>query len=263
MEHKKIAVIIGVRNDRSIALAVAKKLHSQGVRVAVSYTDNTKEDVLHYLEQANIATDLTGLMDVTNDQEVANFLSSVYEKAGAIDYIFHSVAFGSNKVLCNKLPFSNEEAPEYIDMPWEDLQEAIDIGAYSLLRITRSALPYLSESASLLTTTYNASQRVIPKYAGMAIVKACLENTMHYLAHFLGEKGHRINALSPGLIMTTSAASIQGVRAMRKQSAELSPLGNVKLEDVSAAAAYYFSDASKRITGNIHYIDGGLNIMGG
>ncbi|MEO1628393.1 MAG: SDR family oxidoreductase, partial [Bacteroidota bacterium] len=85
---------------------------------------------------------------------------------------------------------------------------------------------------------------------------------MQYLAHHLAKKGHRVNALSPGLIMTTSAASIQGVRAMRKQSALMSPLGNVGLEDVAEAAAYYLSDASKKVTGNIHYIDGGLNIMG-
>ncbi len=263
MEATKVAVIFGVRNDRSIALAVAKKLVQQGMAVAVSYTETTREDVLFCLDQAGIPTDLCGLVDVRYEDHLVRYFQTIAAKAGSIDYVLHSVAYGSNKVLCNKLPFSDETAPEYIDMPLDDLQEAIDIGAYSLLRVVRAALPYLSANASVLTTTYNASQRVVPKYAGMGVVKACLENLVQCLAYLLGKEGHRINALSPGLIMTTSAASIQGVRKMRKQSAAMAPLGNIGLEDVAEAAAYYFSDASKKVTGNIHYIDGGLNIMGG
>ncbi|MEN0006697.1 MAG: SDR family oxidoreductase, partial [Bacteroidota bacterium] len=114
----------------------------------------------------------------------------------------------------------------------------------------------------ILTMTYNASQRVIPAYAGMAIAKAALENIMQYLAYHLGQEGHRVNALSPGLLMTTSAAGISNIRSMRKKAKAAAPLGNIKPEDIAAAALYYFSDASQRIGGNIHYIDGGLNIMG-
>ncbi len=263
MTENKVAVIFGVRNDRSIAFAVAKKLAEEGVKVAVSYTENTKEDVLFCLEQAGISTELCGLVDITNEEQITSYFQMVAEKAGAINYILHSVAYGSHKVLCSKSPFSDEPAPKYLDIPFEDLMEAIDISAYSLLRVVRASKLFLAKNASFLTTTYNASQRVIPKYAGMAIAKACLENIMKYLAHFLGKEGHRINALSPGLLMTTSAASIQGVRTMRKQSAAMSPLGNISLEDVAETAGYYFSDASKKMTGNIHYIDGGLNIMGG
>lgn len=263
MSNKKTTLIIGVRNDRSIAFAIAKKMYEQGHNLAISYTEDTSDDVLFLIEKNNMKNVVTGPVDVRDEQQIKDFCTATEKEHGKINYILHAVAYGSHKVLCSKPSFSQEEAPEYIDIPLSDLEEAIDIGAYSLLRLVRVALPHLANNVSILTTTYNASQRVVPKYAGMAMVKACLENCMKYLAYNLGSKGHRINALSPGLLMTTSAASIQGVRTMRKQSSDASPLGNISLDDVADAAAYYFSDASKKVTGNIHYIDGGLNIMGG
>ncbi|MBI1223493.1 MAG: SDR family oxidoreductase [Bacteroidetes bacterium] len=263
MKENKTALIIGIRNERSIAFAIAKKLYFLGYNLAISYTEDTKEEVLYQLCTNNMYNLITGQVDVRDEDQIKAFCAETKAKLGSINYVLHSVAYGSHKVLCNKAPFSQDEPTDYTDIPLADLEEAIDIGAYSLLRLVRSVQPFLSVNASILTTTYNASQRVVPKYAGMAMVKACLENCMKYLAYHLGSKGHRINALSPGLLMTTSAASIQGVRSMRKQSAEASPLGNISLEDVAEAAAYYFSDASKKVTGNIHYIDGGLNIMGG
>ncbi len=263
MENKKTALITGVRNDRSIAFAVAKKLHEMDYNLAISYTAETKEDVLFQLQRHGMSDALTAEVDIRNEQQVSIFCAAIADKFGSIDYVLHAVAYGSPKVLCTKAPFSQEDPPGYIDIPLDDLVEAIDIGAYSLLRLVRAALPYLGKNASVLTTTYNASQRVLPAYAGMAMVKACLENCMKYLAWSLGSTGHRVNAVSPGLLMTTSAAAIKGVRSMRKQSSEISPLGNIALTDVAEAAAYFLSDASKKVTGNIHYIDGGLNIMGG
>jgi enoyl-[acyl-carrier protein] reductase I len=262
MEHKKTALITGVRNDRSIAFAIAQKLHELGYNLAISYTSDTRDDVLHQLEKHGMRNVVAGEVDIRNEQHIRNFCKETTNHFGTIDCILHAVAYGSAKVLCTKAPFSEDEAPGYIDIPLADMEEAIDIGAYSLLRLTRAALPHLGSNASILTTTYNASQRVLPAYAGMGMVKACLENCMKYLAWTLGKQGHRVNALSPGLLMTTSAAGIKGVRTMRKQSAEASPLGNVSLRDVAEAAAYYFSDASLKVTGNIHYVDGGLNIMG-
>ncbi len=120
----------------------------------------------------------------------------------------------------------------------------------------------LSKEASILTLTYNASQRVFPGYAGMGVNKAALENIMLYLADYFGKTGVRVNALSPGLVMTTSAGGITGVRKLRKLGKLTAPLGNVDAEDVGNAALYYFSDLSKKVTGNIHYVDGGFNIMG-
>lgn len=121
---------------------------------------------------------------------------------------------------------------------------------------------YWRKNASLVTLTYNASQRVFPSYAGMAINKAALENIMLYLASYFRKSGVRVNAISAGLVMSTSAGGINGVRRLRKMGKVTAPLGNIAAADVADAALYYFSDLSKKVTGNIHFVDGGFNIMG-
>ena len=140
--------------------------------------------------------------------------------------------------------------------------DAFNISAYSLLRVARVAEKFCTDDASILTLTYNASQRVFPPYAGMAICKAALENIMIYLASYFRNRKIRVNAISAGLVMTTSAAGIHGVRTLRKIGKFTAPLGNITAGDVGDAALYYFSDLSKRVTGNIHFVDGGFNIMG-
>ena len=140
--------------------------------------------------------------------------------------------------------------------------ESFNISAYSLLRISRAAEPLLAKNASILTLTYNASQRVFPNYAGMSINKAALENIMQYLAHYFRNNQVRVNAISAGLVMTTSSGGLNGVRKLRKIGKVTAPLGNVTAEDVANSALYYFSNLSEKISGNIHFVDGGFNIMG-
>jgi enoyl-[acyl-carrier protein] reductase I len=164
--------------------------------------------------------------------------------------------------MCYSLPGSDNPAPSYIDIPFEDLMDSFNISAYSLLRICRVAETLLSDNASVLTLTYNASQRVFPGYAGMSVNKAALENIMIYLSSYFRKIGIRVNAVSAGLVMTTSAGGINGVRKLRKLGKITAPLGNIAAEDVADTALYYFSDLSKKVTGNIHYVDGGFNIMG-
>jgi len=259
----KVAAIFGVRNESSIAWDIAVKLHRSGCKVALSYVADTKDEVLYLMQRNGMDTALTSLVDVRSEEEITAFLKLVYEQAGPIDYLLHGVAFGSQSVMCYSLPGSNEPAPSYIDIPFEDFMDAFNISAYSLLRICRVAEPLLAKNSSILTLTYNASQRVFPGYAGMAICKAALENIMIYLAsYFRGEKSARINAISAGLVMTTSSGGIFGVRKLRKMGKFTAPLGNIDAGDVGDAALYYFSDLSKKVTGNIHYVDGGFNVMG-
>ncbi|RYY33257.1 MAG: SDR family oxidoreductase, partial [Sphingobacteriaceae bacterium] len=197
-----------------------------------------------------------------NELEITAFIQKVYDGLGPINYILHGVAWGSQSVMCYTLPGSTDPAPEYIDIPFEELMDSFNISAYSLLRIARVTRPYFAENASILTLTYNASQRVFPPYAGMAINKAALENIMLYLASYFRDKKIRVNAISAGLVMTTSAGGINGVRKLRKMGKFTAPLGNIDAGDVGDAALYYFSDLSKKVTGNIHFVDGGFNIMG-
>ncbi|TCK80619.1 enoyl-ACP reductase FabI [Albibacterium bauzanense] len=258
----KVAIVFGVRNEHSIAYHIALRLHQSGCQVVLSYLPDTKEEVLYLLDKAGIDTTNTAAVDVRNETEIQAFVSQVYERLGPIDYILHGVAFGNQQVLCYTIPGSQQPAPSYIDIPFEDFMDAINISAYSLLRICRSAEPFLSPGASVLTLTYNASQRVFPAYAGMAICKAALENIMLYLSSYFRKTSVRVNAISAGLIMTTSAGAIYGVRKLRKLGRQTAPLGNVDAGDIADTALYYFSDLSKKVTGNIHYVDGGFNIMG-
>jgi len=258
----KVAVIFGVRNESSIAYDIAIKLHRSGCKVALSYVADTKNEVLYLMQQNGMDTALSAQVEIRSEEEITAFMRMVYDTAGPIDYVLHGVAFGSQSVMCYSLPGSNEPAPSYIDIPFEDFMDAFNISAYSLLRVARVAAPLLAKGASILTLTYNASQRVFPGYAGMAICKAALENIMIYLAsHFRGT-GVRVNAISAGLVMTTSSGGIFGVRKLRKMGKFTAPLGNIDAGDVGDAALYYFSNLSKKVTGNIHFVDGGFNVMG-
>ncbi len=258
----KVAVIFGVRNESSIAYDVAVKLHRSGCKVALSYVADTKDEVLFLMKQQGMDSNLAAEVDVRNEAEITAFMQKVYQAVGPIDYVLHGVAFGSQSVMCYSLPGSDEPAPSYIDIPFEDLMDSFNISAYSLLRISRVAKPLLAKNASILTLTYNASQRVFPGYAGMAINKAALENIMLYLASYFRDMNVRVNAISAGLVMTTSSGGILGVRKLRKMGKFTAPLGNIDSGDVGNAALYYFSDLSKKVTGNIHFVDGGFNIMG-
>lgn len=257
----KIAVVFGVRNESSIAFQIALKLHHSGCKVAVSYTSETRDEVLAILKAQEIEA-ITQEVDVRNEEEISNFLNAVYRTWGPINYLLHGVAFGNQNVVCNSFYGSDEPAPSYINIPFEDLMDSFNISAYSLLRIGRVAEPLLAENASILTLTYNASQRVFPDYAGMSINKAALENIMKFLAHYFRKSKVRVNAISAGLVMTTSSGGISGVRRLRKIGKITAPLGNVTAEDVADTAIYYFSDLSLKVTGNIHFTDGGFNIMG-
>lgn len=258
----KVAVIFGVRNDSSIAFHVALKLHQSGCRVILNYLPETREDVLFLMESNAIDITYASCVDVREEESIKQFLETVNKGLGPIDYILHGVAFASQNVMCYSLPGSNEPAPSYINVPFEDLMDSFNISAYSLLRICRIAEPLLAKDASVLTLTYNASQRVFPGYAGMAVNKAALENIMLYLASYFRKSGVRVNAISAGLVMTTSSGGINGVRKLRKIGKTTAPLGNVTAEDVADTALYYFSKLSSKVTGNIHFVDGGFNIMG-
>ncbi|MEM7674115.1 MAG: SDR family oxidoreductase [Verrucomicrobiota bacterium] len=258
----KTALIFGVRNDASIAWATAESLHAQGCTVALNYLLDTQIEVETLAKKAGMDPELIQHVDVRDEAEIENFVKAVHQKAGKVDFIFHSVAYGNHRVMCSKAPGSQDEPTDFLDIPFEDFMDSFNISTFSLLRICKACRPFLNPGASVLAMTYNASQRVLPAYGGMAINKAALENLTQYLAHHLADTDIRVNALSAGLVMTTSAAGIAGVRKLRKLSRQVSPLGNVKARDVADAALYYFSDLSKKVTGNIHYIDGGINMMG-
>lgn len=258
----KHALIFGVRNDSSIAWHIARKLYETGCRLSVGYIPDTETEVKALLEANGMGHVFTCRADVRDEQQVQAFAEDANTHNGAINYLLHAVAYGNHKVMCSTIPGSEGDPPRYIDIPFEDMMDSFNISAYSLLRVCRAAERFLAPSASVLTLTYNASQRVFPGYSGMSINKAALENIMRQLAFYFGPVGVRVNALSAGLVMTTSAGGIKGVRQLRKIGKQTAPLGNISADDVAETALYYFSPYSNKVTGNIHYVDGGFNIMG-
>ncbi len=258
----KTALVFGVRNDSSIAWLIAKRLHDSGCNVAITYVADTKAEVTGLMEAHGMDTTLAYQVDVRNELEIADAVDLVHDRFGKIDHVLHGVAYGNHNVMCSAPPGTQQALGGYLDIQFEDLVDSFNISAYSLLRICRVVAPHLAPNASILTLTYNASQRVLPGYAGMSINKAALENIMRYLAHHFGPREIRVNAVSAGLVMTTSAGGIKGVRQLRKIGKHTAPLGNITAGDVADAAMYYFSPLSKKVTGNIHYVDGGFNIMG-
>lgn len=254
----KNALLFGVRNDSSIVWAIALKLIESNCKVALS-VDHDNVAVVQTMVK-DLAIEVFAC-DIRKDDEVKELFDAIGQKWQQIDYMLHGVAYGNHKVMCTSPPGVKEAPPEFIDIPFDDFMDSFNISAFSLMRICKMGRSLLTEQASILTLTYHASQKVFPGYAGMAISKAALENMVKYLAFYFGKSAIRVNALSAGLVMTTSAGGIKGVRKLRKMTRNSAPLGNISSEDVANGALYYFSDLSKGNTGNLHYIDGGLNVM--
>lgn len=261
--NEKTALIFGLRNDLSLAYPIALILKESGCRVALSYTKESEADVKQLAQKNQFDPELLGEVDIRDETQIDRYIRHVVAKTGGIDFILHAVAFGSPKVMCTTLPGQDpKEVPEFIDIPFDAFMDSFNISAYSMIRVARAATPFLNQDASLVALTFNASQRVFPEYAGMGINKAALEAIVKYLAHFFGPRKVRVNAISAGIVITTSSGGIKGVRKLRKFCKNSGPLGNITAEDVAQTALYYFSDLSTKVSGNIHFVDGAFNIMG-
>lgn len=254
----KNALIFGVRNDSSIAWQVVLKLLDSACNVVLSVDHENLSAVKKMTEDLPIDVYAA---DVRKDDEIKSNIDQFMIKWEKIDFLLHAVAYGNHKVMCSVLPGSKEQASEFIDIPFDDFSDSFNISAFSFLRVCKICRPFLAEKASILTLTFQASQKVFPGYAGMAINKSALENMVKYLAWFFGPSNIRVNAVSAGLVMTSSAGGVKGVRKLRKLGKETAPLGNITAVDVANAALYYFSNLSDKTSGNIHYVDGGLNVM--
>ena len=257
----KNALIFGVRNDLSLAWSVAQKLHQSGCQLTLAVASENVSEIQHLVSSQNMAAVVVSV-DVRNDEQILEVVNVATRSQQSIDYLLHAVAYGDHNVMCSVVPGSKEEPSAYLDINFESLVDSFNISAFSLLRMVRIAKPFLSKGASILALSFDAARQIYPGYAGMSINKAALENIVMYLAYYLGKEEIRVNVISAGMVMTTSAGGIKGSRTLRKIAKNSAPLGNIKAEDVGNASLYYFSDLSKKVTANIHYVDGGINKMG-
>jgi enoyl-[acyl-carrier protein] reductase I len=251
MEGKK-ALIFGVANKRSIAWAIAQALHEQGAEIGLSYGIPQLEKRVFPLAN-QLGVDFVEKCDVTSDDEIAALFAKAAEHFGQIDILIHSVAYAP----------SGELEGQFVDTTREGFRLAMDISVYSLVALTKAALPLMSEGGSIVCMTYYGAEKVVPHYNVMGVAKAGLEASMRYLAAELGRQGIRVNAISAGPLKTLSAAGIAGFRKMLGYVGERSPLRrNIEQSEVGQTALWLCSDLSSGVTGEVIYVDAGYHILG-
>ncbi|HEU4888819.1 MAG TPA: enoyl-ACP reductase [Thermoanaerobaculia bacterium] len=250
----KTGIVFGVANKRSIAWAIAQALSREGMRLAFTYQGERLKENVESLT-ASIPNSLLLPCDVTNDAEVDAVYAAVDQEFGRLDALLHSVAFAPKEELEN----------DFVKTSREGFRLAHDISAYSLVALTRAALPLFEKSGggSVLTLTYHGAVKAVEGYNVMGVAKASLESSMRYLAANLGPQNVRVNALSAGPVNTLAARGIKGFTTMLKHHAERAPLRrNVELEEVGNAGLFLLSPWASGITGEVTYVDCGYNIVG-
>ena len=252
MNGKK-GVILGIANKKSIAYGIAKACREQGAEVAITFLNERFEKKLAPIAEELECSDRLYPCDVSNPEEIVALRDSLKEDMGEIDFIVHSIAFAPKEGLSGR----------FSDVSKEAFNISMDISVYSLIEIARELKPIMSNRASILTLSYYGGVKYIPNYNLMGVAKATLEMTVKYLAEDLGKDGIRVNAISAGPIKTLAAAGIGDFSFMLKWNSAHSPLKeNITINQVGNSGMYLLSDLSSGVTGEIHYVDGGYNIMG-
>jgi enoyl-[acyl-carrier protein] reductase I len=248
----RVAVVFGVANKRSIAWSIAQSLHQAGAKLLVAYQNERLE-----LEARDLILSLPGAQafrcDVSQDAEIESLFQQIKSEHPRLHVIVHSVAFAPPEALKG----------DFVNTTREGFRIAHDVSVYSLIALARAAAPLLEPGASIITMTYYGSQKVVPHYNVMGVAKAALECTVRYLAHDLGRRQIRVNAISAGPVKTLAARGISGLGEMMKSQVERSPLQrNIEVSEVGSTSVFLASDASSGITGETIYVDCGYNIMG-
>jgi len=248
----KVALIFGVANKNSIAWGITQKLHEEGATIALSYAGEALEKRVMPLA-AEIGCDFVEQCDVQNDAQLDDVFAKVKERYGKIDTLVHCVAFANREDLGGR----------FVDISRDGFKLALDISAYSLIAMAKRAESLMPEGGSIISLTYFAAEKVMPKYHVMAVAKSALETITRYLANDMGPKNIRVNAISAGPIKTLAAAGVPGFRMMLKYSEKASPLRRlVSQEDVGNTAIWLASDLGSAVTGEVVHVDAGYNILG-
>jgi enoyl-[acyl-carrier protein] reductase I len=248
----KRGLVMGVSNARSLGWAIAERLRAAGAELAFSYQGERLKEDLEKLTRDMPGTRLYQC-DVSREENLQAMFADLGETWGSLDYVVHSIAFAPRPAMDGR----------YIETTRDDWRTALEISAYSLVSVARSAEPLLAEGGSIVTLTYYAAEKVVPKYNVMGIAKSALEASVRYLAYEMGKQGVRVNAVSAGPVRTVAARSIPGFMKMYNRVAEMAPLGrNVTHEEVGNLGLFLLSPLAGGITGETVYVDAGFHVMG-
>ncbi len=252
MQGKK-GIVLGIANKRSIAYGIAKACQEQGATMAITFLNERFESKLAPIAQELECGSRLYPCDVSNPEQIRALKESIKSDMGEIDFIVHSIAFAPKDGLSGR----------FVDIPKDAFNIAMEISVYSLIEVVKELKEVMSDNSSVLTLSYYGGVKYIPNYNLMGVAKAALEMTVKYLAQDLGKDGIRVNAISAGPIKTLAAAGIGEFGSLLKWNAANSPLAqNVTVDQVGNSGMYLLSDLSSGVTGEIHYVDAGYNVMG-
>jgi enoyl-[acyl-carrier protein] reductase I len=248
----KKALIFGVANDHSIAWGIAQAFHAEGASVGFSSVESLIDKRVRPLA-ARLGSTFVEPCDVQSDEQIRAVFAKWRAAHGELDILVHALAYARREDL----------EGSFVDTSRDGFALAMDVSAYSLVALVREARPVLHSGSAVLTLTYYGAEKVVGNYNVMGVAKAALEASVRYLAADLGPDGVRVNAISAGPVRTLAAAGISGFKAMYGTFAGVAPLRrNITIEDVGRSAVYLASDLSSAVTGEVHYVDAGFNVLG-
>jgi len=248
----KRGLVMGVANDHSIAWGIAQMLSSQGAQIAFTYQGEAQKKRLGPLA-ASIGSKLVMPADVESDEQLDAVFAALQREWGTLDFLVHSLAFSDREELKGR----------YVDTSRANFTRSLDISCYSFTAVAQRAARLMPHGGSLVTLTYLGAQRVMPSYNVMGVAKAALEASVRYLAADLGRDNIRVNAISAGPMRTLAGAAVGDARTVFKWAKNSSPLKkSVELDHVGGAALYLLSDLAGGVTGEVHFVDAGFNVIG-
>lgn len=247
----KKGLVVGIANEHSIAYGCANIFRLAGAELAVSYANNKAEPYVRPLAE-QLGAQIIQSCDVQDAVEMTALFKAIEQKWGHLDFLLHSIAYAPKADLHGRVT----------DCSLEGFAEAMDISCHSFIRMAKLTEPLMASGGSMLTVSYIGSQEVVKNYGLMGPVKAALESTTRYLAAELGEKNIRVNALSPSAVKTRAGSGIADFDGLLSSTAVKMPLHRmIDLDDIGNMAAFLVSDLAKNITGSVHMVDGGYEII--
>lgn len=248
----KRGLIMGVANERSIAWGIAKAMANEGAELAFTYQGDAFGKRVEPLVQS-IGADIMIDCDVVDPKKMDTAFDTLKSRWDRLDFVVHAIAFSDKSELTGR----------FIDTSLDNFSNSMAISCYSLIDVARRAKEMMTDGGTVLTLTYQGSNRVTPYYNVMGVAKAALESTVRYLANDLGPEGVRVNAVSPGPMKTLAGAAIGGARKTFKHTEQNSPMrANATLDAVGGTAVYLASDYGACTTGEIIRVDGGFHVLG-
>lgn len=248
----KRGLVMGVANDHSIAWGIAKFLAAQGAEIAFTYQGDAQAKRLRPLAQS-IGSQIILPADVENDEELDAVFDRLGSAWGGLDFLVHAIAFSDRDELKGR----------YVDTSRANFCKTLSISCYSFTAVAQRAAKLMNKGGSLVTLTYLGASRVMPNYNVMGVAKAALEASVRYLAADLGKDAIRVNAISAGPMRTLAGSAVGDARMVFKWNKSHAPLKkSVELDHVGGAALYLLSDLSGGVTGEVHFVDAGFNVVG-